>query len=109
MRVEVRIVSDEPLPAGASVHAQIRDTSYADAPATPVATTRLDVPPSAATQDLAAEFHVDLVPDGATVWVHVDADRDGRVSQGDFITMQSYPIAPNLMQQTLRVTVRRVR
>lgn len=109
MRVEVRIFSDEPLPPGASVLAEIRDTSYADALAVPLAATRTSVPQSSATQNLTTEFHMDVVPDGATVWVHVDADGDRRVSQGDFITMQSYPIAPNLAQQTLRVTVQRVR
>lgn len=109
MKVQVSIFSDEPLPPGASVVAEIRDTSYADALAVPLAATRTGVPQSGAIQNLATEFHVDLVPEGATVWVHVDADGDGRVSQGDFITMQSYPIAPNFGQQTLRVTVRRVR
>jgi len=32
------------------------------------------------------------IVDGTTIWAHVDVDRDGRVSTGDFITVQSYPV-----------------
>ena len=38
-----------------------------------------------------------------TVWVHVDTDRDGRVSRGDYVTVQSYPASPQL-----RVVVKQV-
>jgi hypothetical protein len=39
----------------------------------------------------------------STVWAHVDCDRDGRVSQGDLITTESFPIPPDGSALTVRV------
>jgi hypothetical protein len=39
------------------------------------------------------------LPSGTTVWVHLDVDRDGRVSKGDYITVQSYPAAVSGSQE----------
>ena len=110
MKLHLLIVgaNDEPLPPGSPVRAEIRDTLMADAAATTLKEARAVVPQSGQAAALAMALEVEVVPDGATVWVHVDADRDGRVSIGDFITMQSYPVARHVPEQTLNVTVRRV-
>jgi hypothetical protein len=44
---------------------------------------------------------------GLTVWAHVDVDGDGRVSKGDWVTVQSYPL-PEGEAARLAVAVRRV-
>ena len=47
------------------------------------------------------------LPRHAAVWVHIDVDRDGRVSSGDFITVQRFPV-PAGAAPHVRVSVRRV-
>ena len=47
------------------------------------------------------------LPDGTTVWVHLDVDRDGRVSRGDYITTQSYPAAVSGPQE-MTIQLKRV-
>lgn len=43
-----------------------------------------------------------------TVRVHVDVDRDGNVSRGDFITMESYPVLTRGHPERVTVRVREV-
>jgi hypothetical protein len=42
-----------------------------------------------------------------TVWAHVDVDRDGKVSAGDYLTVQSFPL-PRVATPRAEVTVKRV-
>lgn len=44
---------------------------------------------------------------GLTAWAHVDVDGDGRVSKGDWVTVQSYPV-PGGVAARVAVSVRRV-
>jgi len=94
----------EPLPAGSPITVEIRDTSLADAPAIILHQLRSTVP-SANTTTMAVPVRLGLaaVPDGTTVWVHIDTDHDGRVSQGDYVTVESYPVTS---EPTQRLTVR---
>jgi putative lipoprotein len=106
MKLQLTIQSGDggPLPEGGAVHIEIRDTSLADAPA--VTLKRVRVPVPKAGRPVAIELP--SVPDGTTVYAHLDADGDGRVSRGDYVTVESYPVtrAPD---QHLTLRMRQVR
>ncbi|MBI4876325.1 MAG: YbaY family lipoprotein [Acidobacteria bacterium] len=105
--VEVLVSGQARPPVGAPVLVQVRDTALQDAPARILAAARgvVEGPSSAAL----AIVRFDLYETGAelTVWAHVDVDGDGRVSSGDYITTQSYPL-PAGPEPRLRVAVVRV-
>lgn len=69
------------LPPGSALTIEVRDASWADGPARVLhrVTTR--------TPAQEAQFPVELrltpLPQDAIVWIHLDADGDGRVSIGD--------------------------
>jgi uncharacterized lipoprotein YbaY len=108
LRLNIIGHSGEALPAGSPVKVEIRDTSVADAPALVLHQLRTVVPPAAGSAGLPVTLELTSpVPDGATVWVHIDTDRDGRVSKGDLITMESYPVRA-VASQTLTVKVKKV-
>ena len=52
-------------------------------------------------------LEVATVPDGTTLWAHIDVDRDGRVSKGDFVTVESYPIT-SAPKQSLTLRVKKI-
>jgi hypothetical protein len=106
MRVRVEIIAAAPAPPeGAPVIVQIRDTAMQDVSSTIMAETLGTVEQVSDTEPFAIA-EVDCPQQGAmpTVWVHVDVDRDGRVSKGDYITTQSYPVSSS----TVRVEVKKV-
>ncbi len=108
MKVLLNIVAmgGEPLPPGSPLKVEIRDTSLADAPAVVLQQLRTVVPQVRVTA-MPVTMELPSVPEGTTVWVHVDTDRDGRVSVGDFVSVESYPLtfAP---AQTLTIRVKKV-
>ncbi len=73
---------------------EVRDTSLADAPAVTLHRTTVNVPTTGRTITARVSLEMTTVPDGTTVWAYVDADREGRVSVGDYISMESYPVRP---------------
>ena len=105
MTLQLTIVSGrgEPLPPGSQLKVELRDTSFADAPA--VVGKKLDttVPKTRATTSVSMKMDVTTVPDGATIWAHIDVDRDGRVSSGDLISVESYPVTQATRQLTIRL------
>jgi uncharacterized lipoprotein YbaY len=102
MALQLTIVSagDEPLPPGSPLRVELHDTSYADAPA--VVLKRVDTTVAKKGRETTVTVEAD-VPDGATVWAHNDVDRDGRVSKGDFISMQSYPVTASTQKTTIKL------
>jgi uncharacterized lipoprotein YbaY len=102
--VEVHASGERP-PANAPVIVQVQDTSLADAPARVLGEGRGSVAADGALATVAV--NVTDAAGAMTVWAHVDVDHDGRVSKGDFITMQSNRV-PDGTQPSLRVTVRKV-
>lgn len=90
MTLHLTLESVEPLPRGKPVRIEIRDTSLADAPA--VLVQRVDCTVRETATSIPLTLDVEHVPPGSTLWVHVDVDGDGRVSEGDFITVESYPL-----------------
>lgn len=108
MVVVVEIVTEghERPAKGAPVRVEIRDVGLADAAAVTVGKAR-GVVAQHPEQLASVKVRVPALPRHTTVWVHVDVDRDGRVSTGDFITMQSFPVPPGPTPH-VRVSVRRV-
>ena len=106
MRLYLTVVSTEALPPGTPLRVEVRDTSQADAAAVRVASHTTKVP--AAGGPVTVSFNLERVPDGSTVWAHADVDGDGRVSSGDFITMESYPVQRSGAEQRTTISIRKV-
>ena len=107
MEITVEVVAaGECPPAGSPVIVQIRDAAYADAAATTVAQKKVKSRDAKEGEPI-AHARVNLKKEGShlIIWVHVDVDKSGDVSTGDYITMQSYPIRG---VDSIRVEVRRV-
>lgn len=102
--VEVTVTGDERPPEDAVVRVEVRDTSVADAPAVTLGSARGRVRGHGTWLET-VEVEVDELPDGCTAFAHVDVDEDGRVSSGDYLTTQSYPI-PRESEPWLTVEVR---
>jgi uncharacterized lipoprotein YbaY len=106
--VVVEVVAEGPdQPAsGAPLNVEIRDVGLADAAAVTLARATGTVRHR---QDVlgTVKVNVPALPRHAAVWVHIDVDRDGRVSTGDFITVQRFPV-PAGTAPHVRVSVRRV-
>jgi uncharacterized lipoprotein YbaY len=89
---EIKFAGKPALPASAKVYVRLLNTSLADAPSTVVAEQVIDH----VSKDKPTSFR--LEPDSIderdsyTVSVLVDLDGDGKVSKGDYISMQSYPV-----------------
>lgn len=81
---------------------EAHDTSLADAPSRVVARGRGVV---RATKDVLASVSLalDALPSDCTIWAHIDVDGDGRISVGDFITMESFPLRAAVDEITIRV------
>lgn len=93
------------LPPGAPLSVELRDTSLQDTTAVLLKRVLTSVPQTGITHSLAVSMDVATVPDGATVWAHLDVDGDGRVSPGDLISTESYPVTPASRQAlTIRLT-----
>jgi hypothetical protein len=95
-----------PVP-GSPVRVQVRDTGIADAPAVVVAEASGVVRQGPGDCLDIVALSVGNIPRHATIWVHVDVDRDGRVTKGDYVTTASYPIQPD-REAGIRVTVKLV-
>jgi hypothetical protein len=114
LAVTVVLEGGEPPPPGATVRVEVRDVAYADAPATvlgagvtQVAETSADTSAEARPVLGTVTCEVERAPEMGVVWCHVDVDGDGRVSSGDYITTQSWPVPPGGAGE-MTVTVRRI-
>jgi hypothetical protein len=93
--------------AGTPLVVQVRETSRQDARATVLGEARGVVSAGEGTRLAAVEVEARETRGEATVWVHIDSDQDGRVSRGDYVTVQSYPIARGATPP-VRVVVKKV-
>jgi uncharacterized lipoprotein YbaY len=96
----------------AKIYIRLADTSLADAPSRVVSEQVLMELPPAGT----AKGHLSFALHGAlpdprasySVSVHVDMQNDGKISQGDYINMQSYPVLTYGYPDRITLLVRRV-
>jgi uncharacterized lipoprotein YbaY len=94
-----------------TIYVRVQDTIHADAIARTVAEQVLrdvDIIPGAPP----IPFNADGIPRNPharyVVRVHADIDGDGRVSQGDYVSTQSYPVEIGEKRPLLNILVRRV-
>src|SRR5215217_5051489 len=114
MRVTVVVTvdgNDRP-PLGSPLRVEVRDVAMADAAATVLCAAEARVGPGQLVAlgpfvlaQVSCEFQEP--PGMGIVWAHVDVDGDGRVSVGDYITKESYPL-PAAADGTVTVQVLRV-
>ncbi len=104
-----RLVFDRPrrLPPECRIRVEVIDARWADAPHRVIAAAQID--PAGLPEEvefipfrLAAALPAAGPP--CLITAHVDVDGDGRVSRGDLITMESYPIVSSA--DTIDTTVR---
>ena len=107
LQLAISAIGNERLPAGSPVNIEVRDTSLADAPAISLLYKRARVPKAGGAGAIPVQLEIAAVPDGTTVWVHIDVDRDGRVSPGDYVSAESYPVSAQ-PAQSLAIKVRKV-
>jgi uncharacterized lipoprotein YbaY len=93
------------LPPGSALRIEVRDASWADGPARVLHRVETRTPSRALL--FPVELRLEAFSPDAIVWIHLDADGDGRVSAGDYITTQSYPLASRAPGR-MRVELRRV-
>lgn len=104
--IDVTVAGDARPPEGAIVRVEVRDTSIADARAITLGSGHGRVRGHGTWLET-VEVAVDELPDGCTVFAHVDVDDDGRVSSGDFLTTQAYPV-PRAAEPRLSVAVQKI-
>lgn len=95
MQLRVVVTARGPAPgAGVPLRVEVRDTSVADSGATVVAAATEPVtgPDGSALAELTFDLPDDGAPRDWTVWAHVRAAGEERVTSGDWITVQSYPV-----------------
>jgi len=95
--------------SGAAVHVRVEDVSRADAASLTVAEWKVPALPAGTTTSSVIPFEVAVESLDArgrySLRAHVDVDRDGRTSVGDFITMEEFPVP---RPDFYRLRVRRV-
>lgn len=96
----------------AAIHIRVEDVTRADAAAVLVAEKVLQPVsrPAGSTRDLEFQMPVHLPDQSArySVRVHVDVDRNGQITQGDFISTQSYPVLTRGQPDSVEIKVREI-
>jgi uncharacterized lipoprotein YbaY len=116
IEVELRFPEppEAPEPHGsATVYVRVEDVTEADAPAATVAEEVLravELPAGGGTLHAVVRIPEDRVQQNArySVRVHVDADGDGKVSGGDWISTQSHPVLTRGQPRSATVPLKRV-
>jgi uncharacterized lipoprotein YbaY len=107
----IRFESDPPDLTDAVVRVELLDVSRADAPSSVYAATTLtDLPAVDPTEPLAFSLSGPR-PDPHrryAVRVHVDVDRTGDLTPGDYVTTESYPVVTYGHPDRVDVRVRRI-
>ena len=97
---------------GATVHVRLEDVSYADAPSRVVTEQMIrDVSHESGTENILNFTLYGDAPDEKgryIVTVHVDLHGQGRVTRGDYLSMESYPVLTHGRPSQVSVRVREV-
>lgn len=97
--------------AGAAVHVRVEDVSRVDAAAFTVGEWNIPALPHGTTTASVIPFEVPVDSLDArgrySLRAHVDVDRDGQTSLGDFVTMEEFPVSRKATD-FYRLRVRRV-
>jgi putative lipoprotein len=110
---QVQFEPDAPAFANATIRVRLEDVTLADAPARVVAEQVIPGVSHVGRSGAAVPFSLEST-EGLderaryNLRVHVDIDGTGRVTPGDFVTQESYPVHPGAPLVELTVFVRRV-
>lgn len=81
---------------GAAVHVYLEDVSRLDAASLLISEYHIESLPASSNTSERIPFELEAMSNGrktsCSIRVHVDIDRDGKVSAGDYITMESFPV-----------------
>jgi len=109
---EIQFAEQPHLPSDAKAYVRLSDVSMADAPSRLIAEQVLtDVAEKANSGKPIPFVLYDTIQDpqaSYAISVLVDVDDDGRISRGDFINMQSYPVLTFGYPSHLTVQVKKV-
>lgn len=93
---EIKFGERPDLPASAKTYVRLLNTSLADAPSSVVAEQVIDYIASGVSKGEKVAFVLEPNSiderDSYSVSVLVDIDGDGKISKGDYISMQAYPV-----------------
>ncbi len=107
--VEVVTAAGARPPAGSPVRVEVRDAAREDAEAPLLGEAGSVVADGALTWLATVEVRAPDAPPGAVrrpiVVVHVDVDRDGAISAGDYLTTSSYPVPDGEGEVRVQTTV----
>lgn len=99
--------------AGAKVYVRLLDVSRADAPAHIISEYKIPSLPVGVdtSKSIPFEFKSDLADPrrSYTITAHIDMDGDGRVSAGDYITMENFSVVIDVPSTQHVVRVRKVK
>jgi uncharacterized lipoprotein YbaY len=109
---EIQFEQPQHLPSDAKAYVQLLDVSAADASSRTIAEQVLtDISQKASSGQSIPFVLYGTIPDERGSYVisaHVDVDGDGKISSGDFITMQSYPVLTFGYPNRVSVQVKKV-
>jgi len=110
MRVVVDIFTEDGRPpSGTPIVVQVRDTQLQDAPAVTKGEASAEVEHGEDGKIATIEVPVDDPSRVQTVWARVNVSGQPRVSQGDYVTVQSFPVPESEADKPrVRVVVKRV-
>jgi uncharacterized lipoprotein YbaY len=105
---EIKFAGKPDVPASAKIYVRLLNTSLADAPSNIVAEQVIDHLRN--DEKIAFRLEPDSINerDSYTVSVLVDVDGDGKISKGDYISMQSYPVLTFGSPTEVTIEVKRV-
>ena len=106
VRIAVVAAPGQRPPVGAVIRVEARDSGLADAAAEVIAAAEGSVMPGSQPGLDVISLDLPRLPRHTTLRAHVDVDGDGRVGRGDYVTTQSYAVAPGA--EEIRVVVRKV-
>ena len=105
---EIRFAGKPDLPASAKAYVRLRNTSLSDAASAVVAEQVIDQLSKGGTIAFILEPNSIDERDTYSVSVLVDVDGDGKVSVGDYISMQSYPVLTFGYPREVTIEVKKV-
>lgn len=95
--------------SGATARIRLLDTTLADAPSITLVEQEIVGPTIEEAAERGIRFQLTApkmdVRRRYEIWVHVDMNRSGDVSAGDFLSTQSYPVAAHPVPKEVKVKV----
>lgn len=110
---EITFEKDAPSFTGATLHVYLENISFIDAASEVVADYiewNINFNPNTSNSIPFEIVYKNLDPgDRFAIRVHIDVDKDGKVSKGDFINVQSYPVITFGYPKEITVIVKQIK